>query len=139
MNHDVEHLRLLSIFHYIVATITAITSFFALILVTVVAMMTPYAWAIVHGSDGASFLYWNFDAIGGAVVLSGWALAIAMVFAGRYLKQHRKRTFCLVVAAISCIVIPFGTVLGIFTIVVHKRPSAIRLFGVNNEIELLMR
>jgi hypothetical protein len=34
-------------------------------------------------------------------------------------------------AAISCIFMPFGTVLGVFTIIVLLRPSVKELFAVN--------
>jgi hypothetical protein len=35
-----------------------------------------------------------------------------------------------VVAAVSCLMVPFGTVLGIFTIVILSRDSVKRLFGI---------
>ena len=43
----------------------------------------------------------------------GWALAGAIVMAGYYLSKRRYYTFCLVVAGVECIFMPFGTVLGI--------------------------
>ena len=43
--------------------------------------------------------------------------AAAMAAAGHFLRVQRYYTFCLVVAAIECINMPFGTVLGIFTII----------------------
>jgi hypothetical protein len=43
------------------------------------------------------------------------------------------------ITAISCIVTPFGTALGIFTLIVLNRPSAKPLFGLNNAIETVMR
>ncbi len=47
------------------------------------------------------------------------------------LKQRKSRTFCLVVAAISCLEVPYGTILGVFTFLVLERPSVARLFGAN--------
>jgi len=140
MNQDLEHLRLLSIFHYIVAVITALLSSFPLIHVTIGLMMalSPESFS-GDGVPPPAFIGWLFALFGGAFVLCGWALAIAMVFAGRYLKQHRKHTFCLVVAALSCIAIPFGTALGVFTIIVLIRPSVKQLFGLNSEVEPAMR
>ena len=41
-----------------------------------------------------------------------------MVAAGRFLKQQRHDMFCLVIAGVTCMFAPFGTVLGVFTIVV---------------------
>jgi len=62
----------------------------------------------------------------------GWTLAVCMLIAGRNLAKRRHHTFCLVVAAISCIFMPFGTILGVLTIIVLMRPSVKGLFeGVN--------
>jgi hypothetical protein len=60
-----------------------------------------------------------------------WALAAAVGLAGGRLKRHTNYTYCLVVAAIECMFTPFGTVLGVFTILVLARPSVKVLFGVS--------
>ena len=41
--------------------------------------------------------------------------------------------YCFVVAAIECILIPFGTVLGVFTIIALSRPSVKVLFESEGE------
>ncbi|MDZ4816523.1 MAG: hypothetical protein SGI71_09690 [Verrucomicrobiota bacterium] len=50
---------------------------------------------------------------------------------GLFLRMRRYRTFCLVSAAISCIHLPFGTVLGIFSLMVLLRPSVKKIFDEN--------
>ena len=40
--------------------------------------------------------------------------------------------FCLVMGAVECVFMPFGTVLGIFTIIVLMRESVKPLFTPNN-------
>ena len=54
--------------------------------------------------------------------------AIGNFLAGLYLKKRKNRTFIMVVAGINCLQIPFGTVLGVFTIVVLSRPAVTNLF-----------
>jgi hypothetical protein len=49
--------------------------------------------------------------------------AALMVVAGRFLAGRRRRDFCIVIAALACAITPFGTVLGVFTLVVPMRPS----------------
>jgi hypothetical protein len=39
-----------------------------------------------------------------------------MIFTGRCLQRRRYPSFCLIVAALECLCIPVGTVLGIFTL-----------------------
>jgi len=44
------------------------------------------------------------------------------------LRKRKHRTFLLVMAALSCLSIPYGTILGIFTFMVLQRPAAKKLF-----------
>jgi disulfide bond formation protein DsbB len=46
-----------------------------------------------------------------------------MAYAGRCLAQRRRYLLCMVVAGIACIFMPFGTALGVFTLVVLSRPA----------------
>lgn len=130
MNQDLEHLRLLSIFHYVVAGLTALFGSIFLFHVGMgIAMLrSPETFADPSGPP-PGFFPWLFIAMGSAVVLGSWALAAAQVAAGRFLRRHRRHTFCVVVAGIECLLMPFGTVLGVFTIVVLMRDSVKALFG----------
>ena len=61
-------------------------------------------------------------------ILFAWTFAALLAFAGRSLSQRKRYTFCLVMACVACLNMPFGTVLGIFTIIVLMRPSVKALF-----------
>jgi len=127
---DQEHLRLLSIFHYVVAGIIALFSCFPIIhlIVGIVWFVAP---AAMSGGHGPPLLFGLlFTLIPAMMILAGWGLAVVVLLAGRSLARRRHYTFCLVVAAISCLFMPFGTVLGVFTILVLNRPSVKALFGV---------
>ena len=50
------------------------------------------------------------------------------VLAGRNLARRRRYLFCQVVAGVGCMFMPFGTVLGVFTLVVLSRPAVRNLF-----------
>ena len=63
------------------------------------------------------------------MLVIGVAYSACMALAGRYLTQHRHYIFCLVMAALSCAFFPFGTVLGVFTIIVLQKDSVRQLFG----------
>jgi hypothetical protein len=56
------------------------------------------------------------------------SLAALLAVAGRRLKQRRSHTFCLVVAGLTCMNMPLGTVLGVFTLVVLTRPGVREAF-----------
>lgn len=51
------------------------------------------------------------------------AIAAANFMSGRFIKKRKNKTFSLVVSGFNCLQIPFGTVLGVFTIIVLMRPS----------------
>jgi hypothetical protein len=56
------------------------------------------------------------------------AMAILKLLTAQYIKRRRSRAFCMVVAAISCLEIPYGTLLGVFTFLVLGRNSVRGLF-----------
>lgn len=128
MSTDEEHLRLLSIFHYIVAGITALFACLPLIHVTLGLMMllAPGKFG-GHGPSALIGLF--FVLMGGFFFLCGQALAVCIFINGRFLRRRRRHLFCLVVGGLECVLMPFGTVLGIFTIIVLSRESVRRLFG----------
>ena len=75
---------------------------------------------------------WLFTIGGGLAILLGWAYAICMITAGSMLRQKRRRTFCLIMAAFACLNQPLGLVLGIFTFIVLLRPSVKEMFEEND-------
>ncbi len=130
MNQDQEHLKMLSIFHYVVGGLTGLFACFALIYVAVGigVLLGPACSSHPQGGVPANAFGWLFIIIGAMFFLGGWALAIAIIVAGRFLAARKRRIYCLVVAGIACMFMPFGTILGIFTIIVLMRPSVQELF-----------
>ncbi len=134
MNRNIEHLRLLAIFHYVVAAMAA--------LVGLLPADPPHHGTGVYLCPGHhvwpagpqrrssphKIMGIFFVAFASLFILMGWTFAICVFLAGRSLARRRHYTFCLVMAAIMCIFMPFGTVLGVFTVVVLMRPSVKPLF-----------
>ena len=129
INQDREHLKLLSIFHYVVGAMTALFACFPLIHLAIGIAMLCGAF---DGRDAPprvlGLLFVIFATI---FILCGWVLAACMIIAGDKLARYRARTYCLVIAGIECIFMPFGTVLGVFTIIVLMRDSVKGLFAAN--------
>jgi len=132
MNQDKEHLRLLAIFHYVVAGLAALFSFFPLLYTTVGAI---FIFAARHGTPKPGeelppeFLGWIFIVLGALFFLAGVTMAICILIAGRSLSLCKRYSFALVMACIECLFMPFGTILGVFTIVVLSRESVKALFS----------
>ncbi|MCB1034886.1 MAG: hypothetical protein KDD47_13740 [Acidobacteria bacterium] len=129
MNQDRDHLQLLSIFHYVLAAMTAFFACIPLIHFVLGLSMVFGRFPESDGDPAMRFVGSIFSILAGMMILMGWSFAVALLLAGRNLARTRRYTFCLVVAALSCAVVPFGTVLGVFTIIVLMRPSVKELFG----------
>jgi hypothetical protein len=135
MSQDREHLQLLAIFHYVVAGLAALFSFFPLLYTTVGAV---FIFAARHGTAKPGedlppeFLGWIFAVLGSLLFLIGIAMAICILIAGRSLALRKRYSFAFVMACIECLFIPFGTILGAFTIVVLSRESVRELFSTAN-------
>jgi hypothetical protein len=128
VSQDVEHLRLLSIFHYIMAGLGALCSFFpAIYLVMGIAMLAGWMEGD-KGEPAPAIVGWIFVAIGVIVMLFGFAYSALLALAGRFLSRRKHRTFCFVMAGLSLLFAPVGTALGVFTIIVLMRDSVRLLF-----------
>lgn len=129
-NQDLEHLRLLSIFHYIVGGLTAVFSLFPVFhLLFGLAMVLAPAVFDAEAKMPPALIGWFFILFAGAFIGAGWALAGVIIAAGRGLATRRWYTFCLVVAGVECLIMPLGTVLGVFTLIVLLRDSVKQLFA----------
>jgi hypothetical protein len=67
--------------------------------------------------------------IGGVFILGGWTGAALIAWAGRCLARRMHYTYCLMMAGVACVFMPFGTVLGVFTILVLVKPGVKAAFG----------
>lgn len=126
-----RHLRLLATFHYVLAAVAAFASLLpALYIGMGVAVLSGALPVPRGGTPPPPGLAWFFVGLGAALMLLGLAYVVLLVVAGRSLARTRRWTFCLVVAALSCAFFPFGTVLGVFTIVVLVKPEVKAAFEV---------
>jgi hypothetical protein len=55
--------------------------------------------------------------------------AVLVLVAGSFIARRTHYTFCFVAACVECLFMPFGTVLGVFTILVLNRQSVKGLFN----------
>lgn len=125
---DEQYLKILSIFHYVVGGITGLFACFPVFhLAMGISMLTG---GFGPAPDDFPFQLFGlmFVLIPGCIIVAGWALAGCMIAAGYFLSTRQKYTFCLVVAGVECIFMPFGTVLGVFTIILLVKPEVKALF-----------
>ena len=129
MTEDEKHLRLLSIFHYVYG------GFSLLMTLGIFAFFGIFAWVIAASdkpppkSDVDPKVMLGLMAIVfGFMILWMAAHVVCTFLAGQFLAARRHRLFCIVIAAVNCMSVPWGTVLGVFTIIVLTQPSVCALF-----------
>jgi hypothetical protein len=127
MKQDLDHLKLLSIFHYVAAGMAALVACIPFIHFFMGLALATGALgdADPEGRPVGIFIM----AIAALFIFLGWVFAALVAVAGRSLAQRKRYTYCLVMAGIECIFMPVGTVLGVFTIIVLMRDSVKELFG----------
>jgi hypothetical protein len=133
MNNDEDQLKLLTIFHYVVAGLAAM---FALFPVIHLAMGIFFVVSAHHhpSSPGQSpppvWFGWIFIIVASLFIAAGLTMSALILATGRSLARRKRHGFCLVTACVECLFMPFGTALGVFTIIVLNRASVKQLFGV---------
>ena len=120
---DREHLRILVVCHYAVAGIIALFSLIPVVHL-ILGMAILFGWIEDSSGNGQQVM-------GGLIVIAialfmitiWMTLAGLIAWSGRLLARRQRHMFCTVVAGLACMLMPFGTVLGVFTLIVLMRPS----------------
>lgn len=129
---DADQLNLLSIFHFIGAGFAILGILGLIVHFTIMhAVFTnPTLWQDQKQMPPPPLFFdaiiWLYFVMGLWFVIS----AALNVISGVFLEVRKYRTFSFVVAGINCLHVPFGTILGIFTIVVLARDSVRELYAV---------
>ncbi len=124
---DAEHLKLLSIFHFVLAGLAVVGILFLFMhyIMMSTVMNDPAVWKnqkMPPNFDPRTFFdafKWFYLFMGGMLVLGG----IANLISGFFIRARRHRMFSLVIGGVNCLMFPFGTALGVFTFVVLLRDS----------------
>src|SRR5438128_1167381 len=107
---DHDHLRVLSICHYVLGGLCFFFGGFAVIYLAIgialVAEAPPPAQPGGNAQEPPEFIGWFFIGLAAFMLIFYWSLAAGLVLAGRCLDQRTWRTFCLVVAGVSCLFQP---------------------------------
>ncbi|QDU85255.1 hypothetical protein Pla163_23830 [Planctomycetes bacterium Pla163] len=118
---DGDQLKLLSILHYVVGGLTGLAALFPVFhLVLGIMMLTGE----LDGTDDApAAVAWFFIVFPLVMILFGLTLAGFTIYAGKLLGRRRRHALCFGVACAQLVFFPFGTALGVFTLIVLMRPA----------------
>jgi hypothetical protein len=129
---DAEHLKLLAIFHFIIAGLAVVGIVFLMLhyLILSTVFSDPNLWvsqkhAPPFPKDFFKLFIWFY-------IFMGFVLATAgtlNLLSGIFLRRRKHRIFSIIVGGLNGLQIPFGTILGIMTIIVLSRDSVRRIYG----------
>lgn len=133
---DAEHLRLLSIFHFVSSGIAFMGVVFSSVYLLILQMVfsNPDVWAKSQQGPPPAELMAIFRWFIGVFLLWFLVGAVANLLSGLYMRSRRHRTFSMVVAGLNCVHIPLGTILGVFTFIVLGRESVRQLYETQQHI-----
>jgi hypothetical protein len=128
---DREQLKLLSIFHFVFGGLALVGIGFLCVHYAIMhtVFSNPEMWkSQKEAMPPKAFLdafIW-FYLFMGVMLLAGLVLN---VLSGLFLWQKRHRVFSFIIGGLNCLQIPFGTALGVFTIIVLSRDSVRQLYA----------
>lgn len=126
VSSDRDTLHLLAIFHFVLAGFIALMACIPLIHLTGGVFMI--FGGVAEQEPGLSVAGGFFALFAGAIILVGWGIAYLVFRAGKSLDRQENYQQCLVAAAILCLFMPFGTILGVFTLVMLNNDNIKMLF-----------
>lgn len=127
-SRDEEHLRILSILYYVFGGLGVFSGLIPLVYVALGVVLLSVRPTGPAGSGPPPEIGWLMIGFGSGLSLVLLALAGCALFTGYNLSRKKRYLFCFVDACLSCIQMPLGTILGVFTIVVLARPEVKELF-----------
>ena len=132
---DIDHLRLLAIFHFIVAALSVVGLGLLFLHYTLMhsIIANPEVWRNPQRNMAPppeqilAMIKWFYLFFGAVLIASG----VANLLSGLFIQMKKHRLFSLIIAGFNCLHFPFGTVLGVFTFVVLLRDSVRELYEAN--------
>lgn len=137
MNDDTSYLNILSIFHYIVAGIAGLFSCLPLLNLFIgIPILEEVPYLLSQGEYFSQHTIASviFILLPTGMAAMGWMFAVAVALNGYYIKNRKWLKYCIVMGGIETVFAPFGTALGVFTIILLTRPNIRSLFDQGEEL-----
>lgn len=129
MDKNLENLRTIGIFYYVVAAFAAMIALIPMIHLTIGSVLLIVSLVNPKEMFPLTFVGGVFVLVASFLILLGATFGTCLFFTGRFLRQTRHYYFCLVMGGVACVFFPWGTVLGVFTLVLLSKEEVRALFA----------
>ena len=131
---DGEHLKLLSLFHYIKGTLTILSSSFFILHFVMFTIFSEFAGSSefsgeAFGPDFPFAMFTVLQVLFGTFIVLGITFGVLQIVSGISIKKRKNRIFSFIIAILELIFIPYGTILGVMTIIVLQKNSVKTLYA----------
>jgi hypothetical protein len=123
---DEKNLDLLANLHLVLGILTALMACIPIIYLGI--GIAIFVGAASGGEAAPRVVGLVFIILALVIILAGWAMAVLIIIAGRKLKKRESFNFCITIAFLECLIMPLGTVLGIFTILNLNKDTTKEIF-----------
>ena len=122
---DADHLKLLAVFHFVLASLSLVGLVFLFLHWFFLHSILGNPEMLKNAKSGPppeaffAIFRWIYVFMGTFIVAAG----IGNLLSGWFILKRQARTFSMVVAGLDCLCFPFGTALGVVTLMVLLRES----------------
>ncbi len=125
-----QTLDLLAIFHYVLAAIIFLKGACALIMMGIGTLAVSGVLADAPEDMAVALVALGLIFFAGPLVflVIAWTAAALVLMAGRRIASRTKLVYCQIIAGLECLCVPFGTILGVFTLMHLTKPDVKETF-----------
>jgi len=124
---DEEHLKVLSIAYWVWG---GLVGAYALLMAAYFTFLGFLFSSLGQGKDAPPReLLWVFFGVAVFILVLAGTVSALQILTGFWIRQRRHRVASMVVAGFTCLSVPMGTLLGVFSFVVLLRPSVSALYA----------
>lgn len=128
---DRKHINILSVLHYALAAplIIGFTPLSILVFLLVRHFINNVGNPDYVANPSEALTSWRDVILLSSIVILGWSWIVCLILAGIKLWKKHSLTFCRIIAGVTCISFPLGTLLGVFTLITLSKESAKEMFA----------
>ncbi len=120
---DNDLLSIVSIFHFVLGGFQMLFSLIGLIYIGMGILIASGELESAKGGELPAEAGWIFGAVGLIFTVIFLTIGLLAIRTGTNIRKRRNRTFCIVIDSILCMMIPLGTIVGIFGLVLLTKPE----------------